>query len=111
MAWFSSSVEAKPTRRGEGRKLGIPYADEATCPVRALEAWHTAAGIQSGPLFRPVNRHCRVLANRLSGEGVAIVVKRYVEKLGHNQRSSPATACGLASPLPPPQPVSRNGPS
>jgi hypothetical protein len=40
--------------------------------------------ISFGPLFRVMNRHGQVLDERLSGAGVAIVVKRYVEKLGYD---------------------------
>jgi len=96
---------SKTDQEGQGRILGIPYGiEEATCPIRALEAWRNAAEIQSGPLFRPVNRHGRVLASRLSGEGVAIVVKRYVEKLGydpahfagHSLRAGLATSAAAA---------------
>jgi hypothetical protein len=36
-----------------------------------------------GPLFRVMNRHGRVLDERLSGEAVAMVVKRYVWWLRH----------------------------
>jgi integrase len=53
-----------------------------TCPLRAIEAWRRAAAIDTGPLFRGVNRHGHLLPQRLSGEGVAIVVKRYMKKLG-----------------------------
>jgi integrase len=75
---------SKTDQEGEGRRIGIPWGtDDATCPVRALEAWQSAARIVSGPLFRSVNRHGQVLG-RLSGEAVAIVVKRYVAKLGYN---------------------------
>jgi integrase len=77
---------SKTDQEGEGRKVGIPRgSEEASCPVRALEQWKTAACIASGPLFRSVNRHGQVLG-RLSGEGVAIAVKRYVEKLGFDPR-------------------------
>jgi integrase len=45
-----------------GRKVGIPYGTaKETCPVRAIDAWLEAAGIEEGPLFRPVNRHGQVL--------------------------------------------------
>jgi integrase len=96
---------SKTDQEGEGRKLGIPPgAEEATCPVRALAEWRTAAGLTSGPLFRSVNRHGKVLGARLSGEGVAMVVKRYVEKLGydpaqfagHSLRSGLATSAAAA---------------
>ena len=96
---------SKTDQEGEGRKLGIPPgAEEATCPVRALAEWRTAAGFTSGPLFRSVNRHGQVLGARLSGEGVAMVVKRYVDKLGydpaqfagHSLRSGLATSAAAA---------------
>ena len=40
------------------------------------------AGLVSGPLFRRVTRHGRVLQQRLSAEAISIVVKRYVAQLG-----------------------------
>lgn len=96
---------SKTDQESEGRQLGVPQGtDAATCPARALATWRTAAGLTSGPLFRPVNRHGQMLAGRLSGEGVAIIVKRYVEKLGydparfagHSLRSGLATSAAAA---------------
>lgn len=96
---------SKTDQEGQGRKLGIPPgSEEATCPVRAVAEWRTAAGLTCGPLFRSVNRHGQVLGARLSGEGVAMVVKRYVEKLGydpaqfagHSLRSGLATSAAAA---------------
>jgi integrase len=69
-------------QESEGRVIGIPYGTGSTCPVRALQDWLAASGIQSGPIFRQVNRHGQVLPGRLSGEAVALVVKQYVEQLG-----------------------------
>src|SRR5579884_227493 len=75
----------KTGREGQGRAVGIPRgADARTCPVQALDTWCSAARIESGTIFRRVNRHGHVLPERLSGEGVSIVVKRYVEQLGWN---------------------------
>src|SRR5438876_1045357 len=63
---------SKTDQEGEGRKVGIPHASKPqTCPVRALKAWMEAAGISEGALFRSVNRHEKVAANRLSGRAVA----------------------------------------
>jgi integrase len=96
---------SKSDQEGEGRKVGIPRgADSATCPVEALERWMSAAGIDSGAVFRSMNRHGQVLQKRLSGEGVAIVVKRSVQKLGydpalfagHSLRSGLATSAAAA---------------
>jgi len=74
---------SKTDQEGQGRKVAIPFgAHEDTCPVRALRAWLAAAGIEDGPVFRPVNRHGQIGAARLSGRGVALVVKRYIGALG-----------------------------
>lgn len=96
---------SKTDQEGEGRKVGIPYGSNPdTCPVRALAAWVDAAGIEDGPLFRPVNRHGQVGAGRLSGYAVALVVKRYAEKAGldaaryagHSLRAGLATSAANA---------------
>jgi integrase len=96
---------SKTDQSGEGRRVGIPAGrDPATCPVRALEAWRQRGQICEGPLFRGVDRHGRVLAQRLSGEGVALVVKRYAQALGydpaafagHSLRAGLATSAAAA---------------
>lgn len=91
---------------GSKRRLAIPHGnkEEGTCPVAAVEVWLAAAGIESGPVFRVVNRHGHVLPNRLSGEAVALVVKRRVEALGydpaqfagHSLRAGLATSAAMA---------------
>lgn len=79
---------SKTDQAGEGRRVGVPPGTEpGTCPVRATEAWRAAAQLESGALFRVMNRHGQVLEQRLSGEGVALVVKRYVQKLGYDPKS------------------------
>jgi len=91
---------SKTDQEGQGRRVGIPRgSEEFACPVLAMEAWRSAAGISSGPLFRPVNRHGQVVSKRLSGEGVAMVVKRYVEHLGYDpaQFAGHSLRAGLAT--------------
>lgn len=96
---------SKTDQEGQGRRIGIPNGSRAdTCPVRALQAWLTASGISSGPVFRRVNRHGQVLPGRLSGEAVAIVVKRRAEVVGldperlagHSLRAGLATSAAAA---------------
>ena len=96
---------SKTDQEAEGRKVAIPQGREAgTCPVRALSAWLAAAGIATGPIFRRVNRHGQILPQRLSGEGVAIVVKRWAaaagfeaeEFAGHSLRAGLATSAAIA---------------
>lgn len=91
---------SKTDQEGEGRKIGIPAgSDPGTCPIRALEAWLAAAKIESGALFRVMNRHGQVLPKRLSGEGVALIVKRHVARLGYDPAmfSGHSLRAGLAT--------------
>ena len=73
-------TSSKTDRFGEGYVKGVPYGTyEATCPVRAYTAWLSAARISEGPVFRPVNRHGRVLPKAITAQVVALIVKRAVE--------------------------------
>lgn len=96
---------SKTDQEGEGRKVGIPRGkEEATCPVYAVRHWTGQAQLDQGPLFRPVNRQGVVLPRRLSGEAVALIVKRYAKKLGydanlfagHSLRAGLATSAAMA---------------
>ena len=81
--WKPRSLELLITRsktdpEADGDRIGIPRGRvAATCPVRALQAWLQATGIEQGPVFRAVTRHNTIRVGALSGEGVRlIVVKR-----------------------------------
>ena len=74
---------SKTDPEGQGRDVGIPYGSSpATCPVRALGAWKTNAGISGGPLFRGVDRHGHVGSLRLHKDSVGLIVKRAAEAAG-----------------------------
>ncbi len=74
---------SKTDQEGKGRRVEIVYGtDSATCPVRAWRTWLGASGIITGPVFRRVDRHDRLLGP-LSPLGVALVVKRHMGRLGH----------------------------
>jgi integrase len=66
---------SKTDQDGVGRKIGVPFGRTIHCPVRALENWLSAARVEEGPVFRPVDRHGRVSAGRLSGEAVALILR------------------------------------
>ncbi len=96
---------SKTDQEGRSRRLGIPYgSSEATCPVRALEAWLESARIQDGPIFRPLDRFQRVQPTRLSSERVALIVKRRAKAVGldparyagHSLRAGLATSAAAA---------------
>ena len=96
---------SKTDQEGEGRRVGIPYgSDPATCPFRAVRAWLKLSGIDSGPLFRPIDRRGRLGPSRLTDKSVALLVKRYVKDVGldparfsgHSLRAGLVTAAALA---------------
>jgi integrase len=93
-------LRSKTDQDAAGVDVGIPYGSKVdTCPVRSLKAWLTAASIESGPLFRGVDRHGNLLPARLSDRGIARAVKRCCELIGldpekfagHSLRSGLAT--------------------
>jgi integrase len=73
---------SKTDQDGAGRRIGIPFGRTVHCPVRALENWLSAAPIEDGPVFRPVDRHGRVSARRLSGEAVSLIVRDRMDAAG-----------------------------
>ena len=95
---------SKTDQMGEGRKVGIPFARGQFCPVQALEHWVEFSRIESGPLFRSVNRHGAISEKCLSGEAVSIIIKERVSLIGldpaaysgHSLRAGLATSAAMA---------------
>ena len=65
---------SKTDQEGAGQVIAVPRGSKLK-PVEALDAWLAAAGIASGPIFRPVNKGGHVLPDRLTEQSVALVVK------------------------------------
>ena len=96
---------SKTDQEGLGRKVGIPYGGRPrTCPVRAVRDWIDLSYLTEGPLFRPINRFGKILPTRLTGQSVALIVKRWALEAGfdpalfagHSLRSGLATAAAKA---------------
>jgi integrase len=96
--------QSKTDQEGRGLLKVIPYqADPALCPVTALRAWLDAAGINSGPLLRRLERWGGVRA-RLTDQAVKDVVKRCAslagldprQFAGHSLRAGFVTAAAVA---------------
>ena len=91
--------------RTKGDRLGVgTYAEvpagtkQATCPLRALEAWLERVGRKTGPLFTSVHG-ITVSDQRISTRAVARAVQRAVKRAGleghyaaHSLRSGLATS-------------------
>jgi len=50
--------------------------------VQALKAWLAVAHIESGPIFRPINKAGAVSVRRLTDRSVANLVKAYAGRVG-----------------------------
>ena len=75
-----------------------------TDPVAAVANWRDAAGVEEGPLFRPVGRDGVVGTERLSDRAVARIVKASAARIGldpasvagHSLRAGLATSAAAA---------------
>ena len=69
-----------------GTVRGVPFEKRPQyCPARALLLWLKAAGIESGPVFRAVDRGGNARPT-LSAQMVARIVKKYAAKAGFDPK-------------------------
>lgn len=76
---------SKTDQEGEGRKVGIPFAnDPNTCPVLSLKAWVKAAKITDGPVFRRVDRNGFPSRRGLHKDSIGKILKRAATRASMN---------------------------
>jgi len=74
---------SKTDQEGKGREIGITGGrHRETCPVQAVRQWLDGAEIDSGPVFRPINRHGAVGSTRLSSVAVGLIIKGAAQAVG-----------------------------
>lgn len=73
---------SKTDPEGHGRKVAIPYARGAVCPVLSLKRWFEISGVIEGPIFRSINRHGVILGSALTPQSVALIVKERAKAAG-----------------------------
>jgi len=96
--------KSKTDQTSQGRRIGIPYARGRHCPVKASRAWIEAASIETGPIFRSVDRHGVISAIGLSGQAVSLMIKERLLRAdlgpmgysGHSLRSGFVTSAAKA---------------
>ena len=77
--------KSKTDQIGRGEVVSITRGQcLESCPVASVVDWMNAAGIESGPLFRPVRKGDRLQSGGLSDRTVARIVKNYALGLGLN---------------------------
>lgn len=80
-------AHSKTDKTGEGFVKVIPAIEDKTlCPLTALRAWLDAADIQSGVVFRQIDRWGNVRANGLTGQSVSLILKVAAEAVGIDPR-------------------------
>jgi site-specific recombinase XerD len=72
---------SKTDQEGEGVTIAIAKGNIA-CPAQALREWLDAAGIETGPIFRAINKAGTVALERLTDRSVANIVKAYAKRAG-----------------------------
>lgn len=95
---------SKTDQEKAGRTVFIPHANGERCPVKALAAWRVLAGIDSGWLFRAVNRHDQISDSPLTAQSVALIVKAAAQRVGtdpsvvsgHSLRAGYCTQAAIA---------------
>ena len=104
-------IQRTKTQQEKGHTVFIPCAKSSRCPVKALENWLVLSGIESGPVFRPVNRHDQIASHEaLTPQSVALVLKETMHRAksadaaksvaGHSLRAgycTEATSLGVAT--------------
>ena len=90
---------------GAGRVVAVPFGrSQATCPVRALEAWMAKRGSGSGPLFTRQDNASGTDIDPLSCNAIGKIVKSAIAGAGidarqygpHSLRSGFITEAGIA---------------
>lgn len=70
-------IRRTKTQQDTGHTVFIPCAKSSRCPVKALETWLALSCIESGPVFRPINRHDQIASHEaLTPQSVALVLKQ-----------------------------------
>lgn len=73
---------SKTDQMGEGIVKAVPYGDGACCPATALRTWLAAAGIDAGPLFRPISKWGEVSACALHEGSVNTILEQCARLAG-----------------------------
>lgn len=79
-------AKSKTDQDAEGVTIAISRGSSEACPVAALREWLDTAHIESGPVFRPINKAGTVSTERLTDRSVANLVKAYAARAGLDEK-------------------------
>lgn len=79
--------KSKTDQEGKGAKMGLmPTKDLTVCPITSLQQWLKAACIETGPLFRRIDRRNVIHQERLTDRSVADIIKKAAKKAGLDEK-------------------------
>jgi integrase len=76
--------KSKTDQEKRGRSIAVPYGRSRYCPVTSLKAWLEHADVNNGPIFRAVDKGGKIAAERVSGEAVSHVIKKWIAAAGYD---------------------------
>jgi len=76
---------SKTDQEGQGQYIAIPHGTRLK-PVETLQEWLQAAEITEGAIFRRIRKGGAVQPQNLTGQSIAIIVKRYAAAAGLDSR-------------------------
>jgi site-specific recombinase XerD len=83
---FGMDVRIRETKtKDDDLVKGVVFTYNDFCPVKATNRWIKEAGINTGALFRSIDRHGNI-KDRLSDQSIALIVKKYIGELGMDER-------------------------
>jgi integrase len=89
ISFLKSGIEIKVRKEKQdqtrkGREISVEFGQNPdTCPVFALKAWLAAAGIESGNVFRSVDRYGNINGS-IGYTGILKILKQYALQAGFN---------------------------
>lgn len=100
-------IRRTKTQQEAGHTVFIPCAKSSRCPVKALKHWLDQSGIESGAVFRRINRHDGLMGEaQLTAQSVALMLKAIVTRArdsdmaksvaGHSLRAGYCTEAAIA---------------
>lgn len=105
--WIVNIQRSKTDPYGLGQRIALRAFTGPLCPTAAVSAWLTRAAIVEGPIFRSVDRNCKI-ASPLPAPQVGAILRQRASEAGldvqglsaHSLRSGfavSATRAGIAS--------------
>ncbi len=87
LEWHSEGVvitlpRSKTDQLGEGMERAIPRDHSILCPVTALSTWIEEAELQSGPLFRRINRWGQPGQAAMDPSSINLILKKIATEAG-----------------------------